>query len=325
MANNEEKKKKLGNSKVCTDKYRPKYEHMTHVSYDEDGHHEWRATDPKNRKNTVHQNVKSNGSYDVHEGDDDRNGINFSLRSLVQQYVSDGQSLNVDGHNDFNFESTFRTECAGDIGQSSGKNYYRGTAKKEVKWSGDGAASGTAKGSSAVKSEGYTGSVRRSYEKDLFSHVQGNHVIGGEKSSLTMFKEDVAVNVGQNWDNYIGEKGKIETGQTFLVQTGQDATVNSAAKIVTKSSSDTTMTSDAKFAVSSKGEMTLTANGADVTVKGSNITIQADTKITIKVGGSTIEITSGGIDIKSSGPITTQGATTKIQGGGSPGIPTTFT
>ena len=322
--NNDEKKKKLGNSKVCTDKYRPKYEHMTHVSYDEDGHHEWRATDPKNRKNTIHQNVKSNGSYDVHEGDDDRNGLNLSLRSLVQQYVSDGHSLNVDGHSDHNFESTHRTECAGDIGQSTGKNYYRGTAKKEVKWSGDGAASGTAKGSSAVKSEGYTGSVRRSYEKDLFSHVEGNHVIGGEKNSLSMFKEDVAINVGQNWDNYIGQKGKIETGQTFLIQTGQDATVNSAAKFVTKSSSDTSISSDAKIIVKAESSANITAQ---------EITITADTKITLKVGGSTIVIDSSGItinsagtvDIKGAGAITTQGATTKIQGGGAPGIPTTFT
>jgi hypothetical protein len=324
MSNNDEKKKKLGNSKVCTDKYKPQYEHMTHVSYDEDGHHEWRATDPKNRKNTIHQNVKSNGSYDVHEGDDERNGLNLSLRSLVQQYVSDGHSLNVDGHSDHNFESTHRTECAGDIGQSSGKNYYRGTAKKEVKWSGDGAASGTAKGSSAVKSEGYTGSVRRSYEKDLFSHVQGNHVIGGEKSSLSMFQEDVALNVGQNWDNYVGEKGKIETGQTFLIQTGQDATVNSAAKFITKSSSDTSISSDAKITVKAESSANITAQ---------EITITADTKITLKVGGSTIVIDSSGItinsagtvDINGAGAITTQGATTKIQGGGAPGIPTTFT
>lgn len=323
MSNNDEKKKKLGNSKVCTDKYRPKYEHMTHVSYDEDGHHEWRATDPKNRKNTVHQNVKSNGSYDVHEGDDDRNGINFSLRSLVQQYVSDGQSLNVDGHNDFNFESTFRTECAGDIGQSSGKNYYRGTAKKEVKWSGDGAATGTAKGSQAVMSHGYTGTVRSSYEKDFFSHVQGDYAIGGEKNWLGMFQQDVAFNIGQNWDSYVKEKGKIETGQTFLLQTGQDATVNSAAKFITKSSSDTSISSDAKITVKAESSANITAQ---------EITITADTKITLKVGGSTIVIDSSGItinssgtvDINGSGAITTQGATTKIQGGGMTAPPTTF-
>ena len=285
-------------------------------SYDEDGHHEWRATDPKNRKNTIHQNVKSNGSYDVHEGDDSRNGLNLSLRSLVQQYVSDGHSLNVDGHSDHNFESTHRTECAGDIGQSSGKNYYRGTAKKEVKWSGDGAAGGTAKGSQAVYSGGFTGSVRNSYEQDLFGHVQGNYAMGGEKNWLSMFSKDVALNVGQNWDNYVGQKGKIETGQSFMVQTGSDAVVNSAAK----------------FTVTSKEEMSLTADGADVKVKGQNITIEADTKITIKVGSSKIEITSSGIkidasgtvDINASGAVSTQGATTKIQGGGMTAPPTTF-
>lgn len=275
MANNDEKKKKLGNSKVCTDKYRPKYEHMTHVSYDEDGHHEWRATDPKNRKNTIHQNVKSNGTYDVHEGDDDRNGIHYSLKSLVQQYVSDGNSINVDGHSDHNFESTHRTECAGDIGQATGKNYYRGTKGQVIKVDGQGEAHMKAKQSDAVTSRGFTGSVRNSYEKDYFNHVEGDFAIGGEKNALYMFKKDVALNVGQNWDTYASSNGKIETKKSFLVQTGSDATVNSAAKVIIKASS--------------------TAN-----VSGQEINLTADSKIVLKVGGSSITIESGTITIKGS-------------------------
>ena len=48
----------------------------------------------------------------------------------------------------------------------------------------------------------------------------------------------------------------------------------------------------------------------------SDITITSSSKITLKVGGSSIEITSSGIKINSSGPIEIKGSQTKVQGGG---------
>lgn len=66
---------------------------------------------------------------------------------------------------------------------------------------------------------------------------------------------------------------------------------------------------------------------------GSDITIESDTKITLKVGGSSIVLTpsgitintSGKIDITSSGDITTKGSSTKVQGGGPVSPAVTFT
>ena len=63
-----------------------------------------------------------------------------------------------------------------------------------------------------------------------------------------------------------------------------------------------------------------------------DITIESDTKITLKVGGSTIVITptdititaAGKVNIKASDDVITKGATTKIQGGGAAAPPTTF-
>ena len=141
-----------------------------------------------------------------------------------------------------------------------------------------------------------------SFEKDLFNHIQGDHVTMAEKNWVQVTQKDVSSYAGSNWDTYIKEKGKLETGDKLLIQTGDDCTVNSSADVI----------------ITSKA----------------NISITADTKITIKVGSNKIEISSSGItidagsgklDLKASGDVTTQGSTTKLQGGGAAGVPTTIT
>ena len=52
----------------------------------------------------------------------------------------------------------------------------------------------------------------------------------------------------------------------------------------------------------------------DVYVKGENIVIEGGTNVTIKVGGSSIAIESGGITIKTSGTMDVEGATTTVKG-----------
>lgn len=76
------------------------------------------------------------------------------------------------------------------------------------------------------------------------------------------------------------------------------------------------------------------SDGGKAQIKtGSDIIIESDSKITLKVGSSSIVITPKGITINSTGDINinsdkdvkTKGATTKIQGGGVSAPPTTFT
>jgi uncharacterized protein (DUF2345 family) len=77
----------------------------------------------------------------------------------------------------------------------------------------------------------------------------------------------------------------------------------------------------------------LANSAAKTTVKAvGKILIESDTEIELKVGGTSILITSSGItidaagavNIKGSGAITTQGSSTRIQGGGKAAPRTTF-
>lgn len=298
---------KMPNTSVCSGDTQPEYGYVF-GNWDECGGHSWYYRNPKNHTKTFSQKLEPSGSYNVTQHDSQDKEVHLNLKAgETRSYVGGGKSTQVDGHSDTSVDCTHRIESAGDFGQASGKNYLRGTKNQEIKIKGN-EGHFTAKGSAGVVSSGFTGTVRNSFEKDFFNHVQGDIVSMGEKNKITVVKQDYAINAGQNMDSYIKEKGKIETGQTFLLKTGSDATVNSAAKMIIKSGDNTEITSEAE------------------------ITITADTKITIKVGSSKIEITSSGItidssgklDLKASGDVTTQGSTTKIQGGGPSAPPTTF-
>ena len=81
----------------------------------------------------------------------------------------------------------------------------------------------------------------------------------------------------------------------------------------------------------SSGSVQFRAGAGANVIAASDILIKSGTTITLQVGSSTIVISSSSItlnspkiDLKSGGDITTQGSTTKIQGGGVHAPPTTF-
>lgn len=218
--------------------------------------------------------IHPTGDHEVLESNKKKKAIKLSAQSGEhRQYTAGGHSTHVDGHYDHNSESTSRFEAAGDMAHATGKNKLTGIKGQEVKASG-GKFNHTS-GSSALQASGSSGTVRNSYEKDYFNHVQGDMVSMGEKNMVHVVQKDIATYSGANWDTFVKQKGKMETGQTLLIKTGDTATVNSASKIVTKSSDNTE--------VSSQKEIKLTA----------------ESKITLKVGSSTITIESGSITLKS--------------------------
>lgn len=315
--------KKCPKSGVDEGDIEPKYGYI-HGEWRECGGSNWHYENAEEKDKTFSQKTYASGAYDTIEKNDKKKEIHTSLRSgEVRSYVAGGKSSHVDGHHDVNVESTYRVEAAGDIGQASGKNYYRGTKNKEIKVKGDTAE--VVAGSSARHVKAVTGITSTTYEDDDYRHSKGSSVQMIEKDKATIVKGDYAVNSQKGYDVKIEKKGRINTGDTFLLKTGATATINSASKIVTKSSSDTEMNSQAKFTATSQQDMTIKSEGGKVTVQGQDITITADSKITIKCGGSKIEISSSGIKIDASGDVDIKGSTTRIQGGGMPGLPTTFT
>lgn len=230
---------------------------------------------PEQSDKTFSQTFNPSGSYTTTQHDSSDKEITTVLHpGEHRQYHGGGKSTHADGHFDVNVESTSRHEVAGDHAVATPRNSILGVGGNYHKITGS-ESHMKKKGSSAVTSRGYTGTVRESFKEDYFQHGEGNYAGMFEKSSLNIVKEDIAVQAGQNWDTYIGQKGKLETKQTFLIQTGQDATVNSAAKIVTKSSQNTEMSSQAEVKIDAQTKITLTVGSSSITIDSGSITIKS--------------------------------------------------
>lgn len=248
------------------DEIEPKYGYV-HGEWDACGGHHFSYRHPDEK--TYQESITPEGSYHISHEDDKKKSIRTELNvGEHRDYVCGGRSCQIDGHFDHNGEKTGKMDHHADFGQATKLNYYRGTGKKEFKMAGDSVYHGVQEGSSPVHCAARAGTDRLRVKGDKFRAVEGDCVTMGEKKKIEVFKKDVSMYSGANHDTYIKQKGKIETGSTMMIQTGSDATVNSAAKIVGKAKSD--------------------------------ITIESDSKIELKVGGSSITIESGKITIKSS-------------------------
>lgn len=299
--------KKLPKDAVSEQDIEPKYGYI-HGEWDALGGHHWAYLNPDEHKKYFSETLNASGSYKTTQQDDDAKEITTGLKpGEDRKYTAGGHSHQCDGHMDTTGEGTGRIEYPGDFAIATSKDHLLGVGGKMIKAIQD-ESHFNPEGSDSVYSEG-RGTKRTSIKNNEYKHVEGDKVTMVEKNHVEVNQKDRSI-YAKNVDQYSEEKGKIETGQTFLLQTGQDATVNSAAKMVIKSGDNTEITSQAE------------------------IKITADTKITIKVGSNSIEISSSGIvidaqggklDLKASGDVTTQGATTKLQGGGAAGIPTTIT
>lgn len=281
---NKKHNSKLPNTAVCSGDTVPRYGYVQ-GTWDDCGGHKWHYINPEEHDKTFSQKLLPSGSYETHQHDQNANEINIKLISGEHRgYVGGGKSTQVDGHIDINTESTYRSEASGDFAVASGNKYMRGSKNQAHILSS--ATSDTNYGSSAVTSKNQSGTDRREYEDNKFSHIHGNEVKGIENNKIIMVQKDSAHYAGQNYDLYAGEKGKIETGQSFEVKTGGDCDINSSQKI----------------------------------------TISSDTEIELKVGGVSITISSSGITINAGGgSVTTLGSSTKLQGGGISSPPITIT
>jgi hypothetical protein len=292
------KKQKFPKDAVSEKEIEPEYGFIFDGFFHPDGAQRWTYTNPKDHKKTHSQEIKASGSFRATHGHDDDKEYNLELRSGEHRgYTAGGHAHHSDGSTDHFSESTYRNESHGDQSHVTEKNRYRGTKGKVFK--AEGPEAKINHGSDSPVRKGSSGTVNETYEKDHFSHVQGNRVFMAEKNKVDLVKEDYAMNAGKNWDTYIKEKGKIETGSDFKLTSG--------AKVESTSKEDTKITSDAKVAITGKNEISLTD----------------DTKIILKVGQSTITIESGKIsiegteiEIKGTGSTSIDGHPVKINGGG---------
>jgi hypothetical protein len=287
----DKKQEKLSHPKtpICTGNNKPEYGTIHNAHFCSDGSQSWVHVHPKDHKKSHRQKVDATGSYDIEFGDDDRKGYNLSLKHEYRGYCGGGSMSHCDGHSDKRSESTSRDESYGDQSHVTGKDRYRGTKGKVFK--AEGPEAKINHGSSAVVHNGQSGSVNSTFEEDYHNHVQGNIVTMGEKNRVDLVQKDYAMNAGQNWDTYIKQKGKIETGQDFKLESG--------AKIEENAKNEFTMSSDQKIVIK-VGQSKITIESGEIKIEGAKVTVKAD----------------GMVDIK--------GSATLVQGGGQVAPPTTF-
>lgn len=344
MAGQKKHNKKLPKDGVSDKKKEPKYGYV-HGEADACGGTRLVYRNPAEYKKTWSVNLSPSCNYKTIEHDEDDNELMTNLNpGHTRKYTAKGASEQYDTQRDIGVEKTNLVQAGGDGGCVIKGDRYNATGGNVIKGNGAGGKFEGLMGSSDTKDmkvvkgdtvQKNTGSIHTNREGDQISAITG--------TMISMIKEgDFAVNVqGGNWDNVISDKSRIKTGKCMIFQTGdKDVKPPKDSSMALFSANKTNMSSTDEMGISSGKAMSVASqdtmavaskkdlsigSDAKISVNGKGeVTISSDQKITLKVGGSSITISKDGIDIKSDGDVTTKGSTTKVQGGGNPGLPTTF-
>ena len=283
------------------------------------GGHTLYYANPNKKDEYFHQTLDAHGTYKAHSYDQDEKGFQARLNvGGVREYNNKSVSTHADGqyHNDA--EKCKLEQSGGDHGSATPKDKYRGVGGNEMNGRGGSELSYNqqTQGTKYSVVNGKTGTmyedhVHTSYAKDKVEMMKGgNHFTISQKG-------DIGVDVqGGSWDVNISKDARINTsgaqrynsGDTFTGTSKKAMSLASKDTFDASSSKSMGLTTDTSLRTKSKQGTTLEA--------GEDFMLSSDSKITLKVGGSSIEITSGGIKINSSGAVDIKGSQTKIQGGG---------
>ncbi|CAN5807215.1 type VI secretion system spike protein VgrG1b [soil metagenome] len=147
-------------------------------------------------------------------------------------------------------------------------------------------------------------------------HDQTNTIQNDQKDDVT---NNRTTKVGVDDAETIGSNQKVEVGAKQTVKTGADQEVTVGANQIVKVASNTEHSSGANNTTKATGKFTMSSGGPMKIDAGAKMEISAAAaldisaaKITLKAGGSTIEIGPGGIKITSGAPIDIKGAVVKV-------------
>ena len=199
-------------------------------------------------KASCEETLKPDGSYSHSEFNEKLKGLISTLEHHKRGYVSGGNSIQTDGHDDKRVESTSRKAVDGDQSNETGGDKYKGTNGNEI----------TGQKGNIVK----IGTGGNGYD------IRGNNSPGGD---------NVKFNAGNIHESYEGDHIRSVNGNKYTMVKNGDYGVHVQDK-----------------------NIDFQADSGKARIKtGSDILIESDTKITLKVGGSTITITPSNITIKS--------------------------
>ncbi len=318
------KNKKLPKCGVNEGDIKPKYGYVFGEA-DACGGGHLRYRNPKEHEKTWEQHVKPSGQYQTTQHDKEDNELTTQLYpGHHMKYVGKGHSLQVDGNHDVNGELTGSQQYGGDTQYQRKGDHYQGTGGKVMKGSAGGVfeiytgktAGGDSGGGQGVgfslfgageESSGGGDQGKTKYNKSVngdtvvknkgnhHSSREGDEVKSIKGTKIQMIKEgDYATNVqGGNWDTDVSKKARMKTGDDCSILVGSSQLLAMLAPDhLGAGGGNFTTVSQAKTSVSSGDDMSLKSDA--------ETTIEAKSKITIKVGGSSITIEDGSITIKSS-------------------------
>lgn len=225
--------------------------------------------DPENPDQAFVERIKYDGSFTINEA----NGLKNEFNKEVRSYTSGGDSHNTDGQKAVYGQSNFNLAFKQDVGFTAGGTTYKGSGEKEI--------GGTAQGSFQNDTGGNTyktsnGDMISEHTGHIHSHNDGDNVQSTTGTRYEIVNEgEYAIHVqGGNMDTRV-ESGKLQ--------------LYSGGAMVVNTSSTMKMISTGAMAINSTATMIVGATG--------DVTIESKSKLTLKVGGSSIEISSGGIKL----------------------------
>jgi uncharacterized protein YaiE (UPF0345 family) len=299
------------------------------------GGHSLMYANPNDKENYIHQTLSAHGTYKFRSYDQDEKGFNVDLHvGGVREYTNKSKCTHHDGqyHNDA--EKCKLEQAGGDHGFATPSNQYHGVGQNKMfgvggselsynqqtqgtKYSVVNAKTGTM----------YEDQVHTSYAKDNVTMMKGgNHFIISKEGDIGVDAQGGSWDVNVSKDTRINSSGfqRYISGDTFTGTSKKAMSFASKDTYSASSSKAMSLSTDDTWDASSKKSMGLSSDTSLRTRSkegttfeaGEDFMISSDSKITLKVGGSSIEISSGSIKIKSGGEVNIQGSSTKIQGGG---------
>jgi hypothetical protein len=225
--------------------------------------------DPEKPDQAFVERIKYDGSFTINEA----NGLKNEFNKEVRSYTSGGDSHNTDGQKAVYGQSNFNLAFKQDVGFTAGGTTYKGSGEKEIGGSAQGSFQNDTGGNTYKTSNG---DMISEHTGHIHSHNDGDNVQSTTGTRYEIVNEgEYAIHVqGGNMDTRV-ESGKLQ------LYSGDAMVVNTASTMK--------MISTGAMSINSTATMIVGATG--------DVTIESKSKLTLKVGGSSIEISSGGIKL----------------------------
>jgi uncharacterized protein (DUF2345 family) len=231
------------------------------------------------------------------------------------KFVSNGASVAVEGSNDMYVKGGSRVTNDQGVHRETGEDNSHAIHGQQLVVSKGAAYHHSVE---TINHVGEAGQFTDLNDGDHHTNVKGDKVTFVDGTKYEQVNGEHGTHIPNGNMDFQVDQGKTR------IKSGDDQLYQSEKNINTVAKEDVSIKADQNVSVNAAAQIKIKGD-EKVTITTQECEITADTKIVLKVGSSKITITSSGIDIESSGEITTQGSATKLQGGGMNSPPLTVT